>query len=88
MLLTTLKALGGKVWGYVLLAGALVAGLIALRQSGKSAGRADVEREMNQRAAAARKEARHVADTVDSMGDDPVASKLKSDWVRRDGAGG
>ncbi|WP_323034253.1 hypothetical protein [Pararhodobacter sp.] len=88
MLLTTLKALWGKVWSYVVLASALAAGLIALRQSGKSAGRADVEREMNQRAAAARKEARHVADTVDSMGDDPVADKLKSDWVRNDKSGG
>lgn len=24
---------------------------------------------------------------ADAMGDDPVADKLKSDWVRRDGAG-
>lgn len=45
MPLMMLKALWGKVWGYVVLAGALVASLIALRQSGKVAGRQEVERE-------------------------------------------
>jgi hypothetical protein len=83
--IVALKALWSKAWGYALLAGALVAGLIALRESGKAAGRADLEQEMNKRAADARKEARHVADTVDSMGDDPIADKLKSDWVRGTG---
>ena len=45
MLLTTLKALLDKVWGYALVAGAILAGLLAVRQSGKTAGKQAAERE-------------------------------------------
>ena len=83
-----IAALWARIWPYLALAGGLLAGLFVVRQSGKAAGRADLEQEMNKRAADARKEARNVADTIDTMGDDPVADKLKSDWVRRNRAGG
>ncbi len=76
MPLTTLKTLWSRVWGYVLLAGALAASLFALHRSGKSAGRRDVENEMRERDDRARRQAADVARKVDQMDDDSVADEF------------
>jgi hypothetical protein len=45
-----LQALWAKVWPYIAVAGAVLAGLFAVRQSGKSAGRAEAERKQTAQA--------------------------------------
>lgn len=81
-----IAALWAKVWPYIAIVGVALAGLFAIRESGKAAGRADLENDMNKRADVARKDARNVADKVDAMGNDVIADKLKSDWVRHNGS--
>lgn len=76
MLLMTLKALWGRIWGYALLAGALVASLVALRQSGKSAGRDEVENEIRKRDVRAIREAANVARKVDQLDDDSLSDEF------------
>lgn len=76
MLLTTLKAFGARVWGYVVLAGAILAGLFALRQSGKAAGKQEAVTEALKRDQQARKQADAVAGEVDRLDDDSLVNEF------------
>lgn len=72
MLLTTLKTLWLKMRGRVLVAGAILVGLISVHRSGKKAGRRDVENEMRERDDRARRQAAKVADKVDRLDPDAI----------------
>ena len=79
-----IEAIIYQIWPYVV---AIVSGLVAylgIRQSGKSAGRAEAETEQQKAAAAAREKAREVDNEIDSMDDAAVRDRAKR-WVRNDG---
>lgn len=76
-----LTALWAKIWPYVAAVGAVLAGLFAVRESGKSAGKAEVEAKINQEQASARKESRNVEDTNAALSDADVDRRLDK-WVR------
>lgn len=73
-----------QIWPYLLGAAALVAAYFGVKAKGASDQRMEQAAKLNEQADQARKEARDVQNTVAKMGDDPVADKLKSDWVRSD----
>lgn len=79
-----LELLIAKLWPYLLGAVAIVVGWFMARQQGKTAARTEDAAKINKTQAKAGKEVRDVQNTVAKMGDDPVADKLKSDWVRGD----
>lgn len=80
--MAVIKALWGRAWAYVLVVGAVLAGLFAARQSGKAAARMEAAAQINKQADAADKEARDVHIQTAGMSDDAIAAELKSDWVR------
>lgn len=76
-----IKAIIHQLWPYVV---AIISGLVAylgIRQSGKSAGRAEAEQEQQKAAAVAREKAREVDNEIDSLDDDSVRARAKR-WVR------
>ncbi|NMU89203.1 hypothetical protein HGQ98_04825 [Achromobacter ruhlandii] len=81
-----------RIWGYVVATAAAVVAVVLVYLRGRSAGRADERQERNDRineqAAIARQEVRHVEDEVARMDDDAVSDRLKSGWVRGPGQGG
>lgn len=87
-----MRAFVQRIWGYVVAALAAVAAVALTYLRGRSAGRADERQErndqINEQAAKARQEVRNVEDEVARIGDDAVADRLKSDWVRGTGKGG
>lgn len=79
-----IEAIIHQLWPYVV---AIISGLVAylgIRQSGKSAGRAEAEQEQQKAAADARERAREVDNKIDSLGDSAVRDRAKR-WVRNDG---
>ena len=78
ILLTTIWA---KIWPYIAIVGTVLAGLFAVRQSGKSAGKAELQSKINQEQASARKESRNVEDTNAALSDADVDRRLDK-WVR------
>lgn len=76
-------ALWRRIWPYVALVGAALAGLFAVRQSGKSAARTEDAARLNKQADAARQEARDVAQKIDAMDDRAVRDRANR-WVRDD----
>ncbi|MFW7343543.1 hypothetical protein V0R37_18620 [Pollutimonas sp. H1-120] len=77
-----LKALWGRIWPYIAAVGVVLAGLLAVRQSGKSAARTEAAAKINEQAAQARKEQRDVENEIASLDDDAVDRRL-DEWVRR-----
>ncbi|MCY1226557.1 hypothetical protein D9M72_387920 [compost metagenome] len=81
-----------RIWGYLVAALAGVAAVVLVYLRGRSAGRADerLERQerINEQAAQARQEVRHVQEETARKDDDAIAVELKSQWVRGPGAGG
>lgn len=76
-----IEAIIYQLWPYVV---AIISGLVAylgIRQSGKSAGRAEAEQEQQKAAAVAREKAREVGNEIDSLDDDTVRARAKR-WVR------
>lgn len=76
-----IEAIIHQLWPYVV---AIISGLVAylgIRQSGKSAGRAEAEQEQQKAAAVAREKAREVGNEIDSLDDDSVRDRAKR-WVR------
>ncbi len=71
-----------RIWPYVAAVGAGLALLIGVRQSGKSAGRDEVRREMDEQAARAREIAREVDQNLDALDADSVRRRA-DDWVRK-----
>ncbi|NYT46317.1 hypothetical protein H0A64_15965 [Alcaligenaceae bacterium] len=77
MPLMMLKALWGKVWGYVVLAGAILAGLFALRQSGKTAGKQEAERERLETDNKGMENAIKARDEILQMDDDAIRDRAR-----------
>lgn len=71
-----------KFWPYAAMAGAIIAGWVTARQSGKAAARMEAAAQINKQAEAADKEARDVHIQTAGMSDDAIAAELKSEWVR------
>lgn len=76
-----LRALWGRIWPYIAAAGAVLAGLAAVRQSGKSSGRAEAEREQHAAASEQRRKINEADTKLVEMDDDDVRRRL-SEWVR------
>ncbi|TEA79850.1 hypothetical protein [Allopusillimonas ginsengisoli] len=81
MWLTILKGIWEKLGGYLVLAGALLAGLFAVRQSGKSAGKQEAQQKIDKAATKAREKAREVDNQIDALGDDAIRNRAQR-WVR------
>jgi hypothetical protein len=79
-----LQSLWSRIWPYIAAIGAAFAAVLAIRQSGKAAGRQETRQEINEAEALARKEVRRVEDQIDSMGDDSVRDRAGK-WVRGSG---
>lgn len=77
-----LRTLWARVWPYIAVVGAVLAGLFAVRQSGKSAARVEAAAKINEQATKAHKEQRDVENEVAALDDDSVDRRL-DDWVRR-----
>ena len=78
-----LTAIWAKIWPYIAIVGTVLAGLFAVRQSGKSAARLEDAAKINQQATQAQQEDKNVNDKVDSMGDAAIRADAAK-WVRRD----
>ena len=78
-----LQALWGRVWPYITAVGAVLAGLLAVRQSGKSAGRAEARIDQLEADQKAVGEARDERQKVDALGD-AAARDAAARWVRSD----
>jgi len=72
-----LKALWAKVWPYLAAAGAILAGLFAVRQSGKTAGRQEVRAKQNEETIKAMEAAREAHAEIDALGDDAVRDRAR-----------
>lgn len=82
-----LTALWARIWPYIAVVGGVLAGLFAVRQSGKSAARLEDAAKLNKQAAQAQQEAKNVDNKIDSMGDAAIRASA-SKWVRDDSASG
>lgn len=67
-----LRAIRDKLWPYLALVGAAVAALFAIRQSGKSAGRAEVKAEHMEADLQAGRVRNEATAKIDRMDDDAV----------------
>ena len=76
-----IQALWAKVWPYLAAIGAAFAAVLAIRQSGKAAGRQETRQEINEDQAKARKEARDVDAKIHAMDDDSIDAAMAK-WVR------
>lgn len=80
-----ITALWARIWPYIAVVGAALAGVLAVRHSGKSAARAEDAARAARDKAKTDKEVRDVAQKVSAMDDHTVDSRL-DEWVRhRDG---
>ena len=71
-----------RAWAYIALACAAVLGLLVIRQSGKSAGREEIRREMDEQAARAREKAREVDQELDALDADAIRRRAEQ-WMRK-----
>lgn len=71
-----------KAWGWLALTAAALLGLLAIRQSGKAAGREDIRREMDEQAARAREKAREVDQELDALDADAIRRRAEQ-WMRK-----
>jgi hypothetical protein len=76
--------LWARAWPYITAVGAAFAAVVAIRQSGKSAGRAEAKIDQLEADAKAREKAREMDDKYDSLDDDDIRRAAKR-WVRGNG---
>lgn len=72
-----LSALWGRVWPYVAAVGAILAGLFAMRQSGKVAGRQEAQAKQNEETIKAMEAAREAHAEIDALDDDAVRDRAR-----------
>ena len=65
-----LRALWGRIWPYIAAVGAVLAGLAAVRQGGKQAGREEIEQKRNADALDAIRRSNANREEVSQMDDD------------------
>ena len=74
-----------EAWPYILGVLALVGGWLAARQSGKSAGRREVEDQQREADASAREKAREAAVEIERLDDDAVRDRARERMRRAQG---
>lgn len=77
-----LQTLWSRIWPYIAAVGAAFAAVVAVRQSGKAAGKQEAridQLEANQKAV---EQARNVENETAAMDDDAVARESIDKWVR------
>ena len=72
-----LSALWGRVWPYIAAIGAAFAAVLAIRQSGKAAGRTEAKINQLEANAKARGESREAAAQIDRLDDDAVRDRAR-----------
>lgn len=80
-----LSALWARVWPYIAAAGAILAGLFAVRQSGKAAGRQEVQAKQNEETIKAMEAAREAHAEIDALDDDAVRDRARQRMRRNQG---
>ncbi|MFA5595958.1 MAG: hypothetical protein WDA26_00145 [Pusillimonas sp.] len=81
-----LKAIWGKAWPYIAAIGAAFAAVLAIRQSGKAAGRQETRQEINEAISTQRSKINE-ADTRTSQMDDRDMRRELRKWVQPDAEG-
>lgn len=71
------KALFGRIWPYVALFGAVLAGLFAVRQSGKAAGKKEVQAKQAEATIKGMGDAREARNEIDSLDDAAVRDRAR-----------
>jgi len=71
-----------KVWPYLAAIGAALAAVLAIRHSGKAAGKQEARIDQLEADRAAREEARNVENETASLSDDSVVRESVDRWVR------
>lgn len=74
------KGISAKVWGYVVLVGAIISAAFMLYYHGKEVERQNAEHQTLEQDAANRREAEAIRDRVNNL-DDPV-KRLREQWTR------
>lgn len=82
MIAALIARIWGRIWPYIAAVGAVLAGLLAIRQSGKAAGRQEARIDQLEADQKAVGEAREERQKVDALGDD-AARRDAARWVRR-----
>lgn len=72
-----LQALWGRVWPYIATVGAALAAVLAIRQSGKAAGRAEAERTKLEAQVRAGEKSREAAAEIESLDDAAVRDRAR-----------
>jgi len=78
-----LKALWGRIWPYIALIAAAFAAFFGVRQSGKQAGKAEVERKHNDEALDAIRRSNANREEVAQMDDDAQLAEFDRLWAAR-----
>lgn len=78
-----LQSLWARVWPYLAAVGAALTAVVAIRQSGKAAGKSEARIDQLEADQKAVGEAREERQKVDALGDD-AARRDAARWVRRD----
>lgn len=75
--MTILSQIWARIWPYIAAIGAAFVAVRAIRQSGKAAGRAEVEREQDKAIIEGMKNAREARDEIDAMDDSAVRDRAR-----------
>lgn len=78
-----LKSLLGRVWPYIAAVGAAFAAVVAIRQSGKAAGKAEVTRQQTEEALDAIRRSNANREEVARMDDDDQLAEFDRLWAAR-----
>lgn len=72
-----IKALLGRIWPYIAVVGAVLAGLFAVRQSGRAAGKQEVETKQAEATIKGMEAAREARNEIDSLDDAAVRDRAR-----------
>lgn len=75
--MTMLAALWNRIWPYVAVVGAVLAGLFAVRQSGKTAGKQEAKAAQAEATIKGMGDAREARDEIDAMDDSAVRDRAR-----------
>lgn len=84
MIAAFFASIWGRIWPYLVAAGAAVVATLAIWRSGKSAGRKDARIDQLEADASVREKAREASAEIDRL-DDPAVRDRAERWVRRPG---
>lgn len=81
-----LKALWGRVWLYIAAVGAAFGAMLAIRQSGKRAGRQEAEAQQLKQTLQGVEDARKARSEIDALSDGAVRDRAKRRMRRKQGS--